>query len=50
MLLFQETWLQLPGSTWQLTTICNSSTRGSDLYVDQTYMWQTHTHAGKTQN
>jgi hypothetical protein len=29
-LFFQWTWVQFPAPTWQLTTVCNSSSRGPD--------------------
>lgn len=30
-MLFQKTWVQSPTPTWQLTTACNSSSRGSGI-------------------
>ena len=37
--LFQRTWVQFPTPTWQLTTVCNSSSRASDTHTE------THTEA-----
>jgi outer membrane biosynthesis protein TonB len=40
-LLFQRTWIQFPAPTWQLTTVCNSSSRGSGT-LTQTHMPAKH--------
>lgn len=42
-LLFQKTQIQLPASTWQLTTICNSGSGGLD-----TLFWPLQEHTGYT--
>ena len=39
--LFQRTWVQFPARTWQLTTVCNSSSRASDTFT-QTYIQTQH--------
>jgi hypothetical protein len=33
-LLFQRTQVQFPAPTWQITTVCSSSSRGSDTLTD----------------
>jgi hypothetical protein len=32
-LLFQRTQIQFPAPTWQLTTVCNFSSKGSDSLI-----------------